>query len=366
MRLALWTVTLVLAWTWCVMAQEPTSTASEPSPNPREGYRARQGPATPQPANKPPRRARQEDFTNGFYTADIRRQTIVIHDYTGRLPELERPLLPELDAFLPTPLQAPADASPLLPQLPVSAVPNVPPQPIHIGVGEAQVGGETRPAIALYCGTSSEVRLDLATAALRKPISDWARLYLMAKVGLADPMVESEGDLPPPTMRYTIVVNDRPVTSSVLRDRAWHALAVDLTDMAPADATVSLIAGHESDTPPVAVCFADVRIVEIKGPFYLVPGGRGIAFGFSTARFPRNTAGIAMAQVKNDVTSEVALGMGGEEARFTLDPGEHWLPIEFPQAGHFTFKPVSGDALLYRVDIAPQPKSVAALASPLP
>lgn len=364
MRHAWWIVTLMLGSAWYAMAHEPVSSDAEPSQPSREAYRGRQGVATPLPANKPPRRARQEDFTNGFYTADMRRQMLVVHDYTGLLPELEKPLLPDLGAFLPTPLPTAADISPLLPALPISAASDAPPKPIHVGVGDAQVGGEARPAIALYCGDSSEERLDLATAELKKPISDWARLYLMAKVGVADPIVARDVEPPAPAMRYAILVNDTPVASSVLKDRAWHGVAVDLTDRAPCSVALSLIAGAEGEALSEAVCFADVRIVEVKGPFYLVPGGRGIAFGFSTARFPRNTPGIALAQVKNDVASEVTIGMGSAQSRFTLDPGEHWLPLEFQQAGHFTFKPVSGDALLYRVDIAPQPKQVGALDAP--
>jgi hypothetical protein len=327
----------------------------------------------------------------GIYEHPLPRHTEVLRDFLAPLPSLP---MPPAQSGIDAPVssaEAPEPAPPLeplsIPETPpptpdaaaAASAPDSPealallpdPEGMQRAFGDTPVGGVTLPAIALHPEGFKSAAITYSAVLLPNRENPWQRLFLLVHTGLADPIVEpapaedeamteeTELDKPaapsgPPAAQARITVGDRIAFNGDIAEHKWTFRAVDVTEFAGQILNVTFSAATlDPEAKDVVAAFGRPVLILAEGPYFLLRGGRGLSFGFSTGQYPRNKPGLALAYVRCIEPSSVRIAVNEAAAEYALDPGEHWLPLLFEQAGRFAFTPLSGDPKLYRLDLAP-------------
>ena len=301
-----------------------------------------QTPKSPFPFAKPPRGGNQgltgptkplEEAPGGVVTSSVRRYALVERDLSAAPPAEEVAL---------------TTATP-----PVAAAQSL--AGMQVAFGPAQVGGVSLPAVSLHPQGIDVATQTYPAVAIRTIADRWPRAMLLLKLGLADPIAAPAPDEPEPSpIGLTVLVNDRVVYNTQVAGRAWLDRAIDLTEFAGQTVALTFKAtGTKVDETRSTLCLGQPLLVEEQGPYYVVQGGRGSAFGFTMPSYAKASSTLALINVKCESGSTFGLSIGNATADVKLEAGNHWVPLEFVAGDHFSFKPVEGDAKVLRIDFAP-------------
>jgi hypothetical protein len=259
------------------------------------------------------------------------------------------PAIPEAAPALPPPPPGtPEDASALPPP------PTPPAPPVQLALGPAQVGGKSFPSLCLHPEGVQQATAAFPATTIRPVAGEWPRTLLLFRVGLADPVVPPEAEQAKPgPLVLTVTFGDHVIHTEEVTDRKWAFRAVDVTALAGQTGDMTFRASTLNPDERLSVlCLGEPMLVEEQGIYYLRPGGRSLAFGFSLTNFPQGTPGLALAQVESAGDAAVDLSIGDATEHHLVTAGTHWLPLTFAKPGRFAFK-ASGDVKFLRLDAAP-------------
>ncbi|MBI5092117.1 MAG: hypothetical protein HZB26_06680 [Candidatus Hydrogenedentes bacterium] len=199
---------------------------------------------------------------------------------------------------------------------------------------DERCGGVSLPGIFLHPKDANDATLSFPGVAVPQP-AQGGMCFLLFRIGVRDGVQWAAAANKPNGVRFVVVIDGKPVFQEDLAKSQWEARAIDMAPWAGKTVSVEFHTNaiDNNSTYDWSV-FGQPMLATVTGPA-------------NYQDLPKDTVGVALAQVECTAPSTFAVAMGGLTERAIVSaPGTAWVPIHFTEVANVALNVENGAAEL--------------------